>query len=98
MSEGFEMMKEYVARRPYQISMLQEKQGHQESREMLAAAGTVSLGTQGRSGNYKLLDRAGSKQTKPIRLLPFYIMHDEVLGIVMVHQAIRLRTKVTVWE
>lgn len=51
MSEGFEMMKEYVARRPYQISMLQEKQGHQESREMLAAAGTVSLGTQGRSGN-----------------------------------------------
>lgn len=44
-------MKECVAREPYQVSMLKEKQAHQETRKVLAAARTVTLGTQDRSGN-----------------------------------------------
>lgn len=61
-SEGFEVREECVARGCYQVSKLEEKQAHQESREMLAAATTVTPETQGRSGNWKLnLYRAASK-------------------------------------
>lgn len=87
-SEGFERIKECVARGPYQNSRLKEKHALQKSREMLAAERTVALVTQDKSGNWKLnLYRAASKQqtNKFCVTLPFYITGKLVLRIVIVH-------------
>lgn len=83
--EGFEVMEECVARGPHQVSLLKKKQAYEETREMWAAARTVTLGTQGRSWN-EMESLQGCLKTKQKNwVTAFYSIGKEVLGVVIVH-------------
>lgn len=83
--EGFEVMEECVARGPHQVSVLKKKQAYEETREMWAAARTVTLGTQGRSWN-EMESLQGCLKTKQKDwVTAFYSIGKEVLGVVIVH-------------